>query len=57
MPEHGSEVPVGREEGTVALRPGAVIEDALLVICEVASCHASEEDADCLLDAIWLRGE
>jgi hypothetical protein len=36
---------------------GAVTEGVLLVIWEVASYHASEDDADCLLDAIWLLGE
>jgi len=48
---------VDSEESSVALRAGAVTEGVLLVICEVASYHASEDDADCLLDAIWLLGE
>lgn len=35
-----------------ALVPGVVTEEALLVICDMASNHASDEDPDCRLDAM-----
>lgn len=45
-----AKAPEGVVEGSSAMLPGVVTEEALLVMCECASDHASEEDADCRLE-------